>query len=192
MTSDFEEDIIFKKYNNPQSIDVIVQDNVLSSDSFDSLQKTMLNPLFPWFLGSVINPNISGVLCDDLDNYQLGHTFFSNHPKDCFPTKSPDAEILDPIISKMRVSAWKRIKANLNPRTSSIVKHGFHVDYQNDNHMKTSIFYVNSNDGYTEFEDGTIIESIANRLVTFPTNLKHTGTTCTNNPFRVVINFNYF
>ena len=99
--------------------------------------------------------------------------------------------MLYPIVEHMRVNAWKRIKGNLNPRTSSIIKHGFHIDYDN-KHMKASIFYLNTNDGYTEFEDGTKIESIANRLVTFPANLKHTGTTCTNIPFRAVINFNYF
>ena len=57
--------------------------------------------------------------------------------------------------------------------------------------LKTSIFYINSNDGYTEFEDGTKVESVANRLVTFPHHMKHRGTTCTNQPFRLVINFNY-
>ena len=56
----------------------------------------------------------------------------------------------------------------------------------------TSIFYVNTNNGYTEFEDGTKIESVANRMVTFPTNLKHRGTSCTDEKIRVVINFNYF
>ena len=56
----------------------------------------------------------------------------------------------------------------------------------------TSILYLNTNDGYTEFENGTKIESIENRLITFPLSYRHTGTTCTNNPFRVVINFNYF
>ena len=171
--------------------DIEIRDNVLSSYSFNKFQKTILNPGFSWFCGNIIDPNKGEMLCDDLDNYQLGHSFFNNSPNDCFPTKSSDAEILNPIISKMRVVAWKRIKANLNPKTSSIIKHGFHVDY-NDKHMKTSIFYVNSNDGYTEFEDGTIIESIANRLVTFPSNLRHTGTTCTNKSYRVVINFNYF
>jgi hypothetical protein len=41
-------------------------------------------------------------------------------------------------------------------------------------------------------EDGTIVESIANRMVTFPANMRHTGTSCTNEKRRVVINFNYF
>ena len=56
----------------------------------------------------------------------------------------------------------------------------------------TSILYVNTNNGYTKFEDGTIVESVANRLVSFPSNMKHTGTSCTDEKTRVVINFNYF
>ena len=41
-------------------------------------------------------------------------------------------------------------------------------------------------------EDGTKVESIANRMVTFPSNMKHKGTSCTDERTRVVINFNYF
>ena len=39
---------------------------------------------------------------------------------------------------------------------------------------------------------GTKVESIANRMITFPSNMKHTGTSCTDEKIRVVINFNYF
>ena len=37
----------------------------------------------------------------------------------------------------------------------------------------TSILYINTNDGYTKFEDGTIVESVENRLVTFDSRMKH-------------------
>ena len=56
----------------------------------------------------------------------------------------------------------------------------------------TAIYYVNTNNGYTEFEDGSRVESIENRLVTFPSYMKHTGTTCTDQKRRIVINFNYY
>ena len=56
----------------------------------------------------------------------------------------------------------------------------------------TSIFYMNTNNGYTIFENGTKVESVANRMITFPANIKHTGTSCTDEKTRVVINFNYF
>ena len=92
--------------------------------------------------------------------------------------------------------AWIRIKANANPRTEKIVVSGFHQDVSErrllESEPKTAIFYINSNDGYTLFEDGTKVESVANRVVTFPANLKHTGTSCTDKTCRIVINFNYF
>ena len=42
-----------------------------------------------------------------------------------------------------------------------------------------------------KFEDGTKVPSVANTFVTFPSDIKHTGTTCTDQKFRSVINFNY-
>ena len=172
--------------------DIKVQDNLLSSDVLKNLQIMILNPPFPWYIGRVLDDE-NQLSTSPINNFQFCHHFIGVDPRTSspFPEKAPTIELLCPIVKHMRVSAWKRIKANLNPRTSSIVKHGFHKDYPHPD-MKASIFYVNNNDGYTEFEDGTKIESVANRLVTFPANLKHTGTTCTNSPFRVVINFNYF
>jgi len=36
------------------------------------------------------------------------------------------------------------------------------------------------------------VESVANRLVEFDSNLEHTGSSCTDENIRVVINLNYF
>ena len=55
----------------------------------------------------------------------------------------------------------------------------------------TSILYMNTNNGYTEFQNGAIVESIENRMVVFPAEMKHRGTSCTDEKIRVVINFNY-
>jgi hypothetical protein len=106
---------------------------------------------------------------------------------------------MSPILEKINsVSMW-RIKANLLTRTPNIVENEFHIDIGDliDKPEKlaqwtTSIFYVNSNNGYTKFENGSIVESVANRMVTFPSNMKHTGTSCTDEQTRIVINFNYF
>ena len=57
--------------------------------------------------------------------------------------------------------------------------------------MTTGIYYVNTNDGYTVFEDGTKIDSVANRICIFPYYLKHSGTTCTNANRRIALNINY-
>jgi len=74
----------------------------------------------------------------------------------------------------------------------------FHSDLNHDfeedvaSHWTTAILYMNTNNGYTKFEDGTKVESVANRMITFPANMKHSGTSCTDEKTRVVINFNYF
>ena len=79
---------------------------------------------------------------------------------------------------------------------SRVYKDGVEIDSGGQNKLlkqsTTSIFYMNTNNGYTKFEDGTKIESVANRLVSFPSNMKHKGTSCTDEKTRVVINFNHF
>ena len=51
---------------------------------------------------------------------------------------------------------------------------------------------MNTNNGYTLFEDGTKVDSIANRMVVFDGNTKHTGSTHTDDDrFRFVLNINF-
>jgi hypothetical protein len=96
---------------------------------------------------------------------------------------------LKPIINLLNPLALIRVKANLLTKTNEIIKHGFHVDQ--DFKCTTAIFYVNTNNGYTEFESGEKVYSEENKLVIFDTFLKHSGTTCTDTNERIVINFNF-
>ena len=68
-------------------------------------------------------------------------------------------------------------------------ENSFHSDVDD---CITSIYYINSNNVYTEFEDGTKIESVENRMLVFNSNSKHRGVTSTDTLKRVLINFNYF
>ena len=105
---------------------------------------------------------------------------------------------LFPIMNKISPVTFSRIKANLITRTPKIIENSFHVDIpliKDEERLKqwtTGILYINTNNGYTLFEDGTKVESIENRYVSFPSNLKHTGTSCSDKKIRAVINFNYF
>ena len=174
---------------------VSIVDNFLDQKTFDNLQSLMLNPeapmentSFAWYYQPVID------FADDADKFQFVHTFYIEQT----PT-STHVESLNPILEIIHpISLW-RIKANLLTRTPNIIKNVFHTDIAslNDSPEKlkqwtTSIFYINTNNGYTKFEDGIKVECVANRMVTFPANLKHRGTSCTDEKTRVVINFNYF
>ena len=57
--------------------------------------------------------------------------------------------------------------------------------------IKTSIYYVNTNNGWTHIKGHGKVKSVANRMVTFDSNQYHAGVTCTNEERRVVVNFNW-
>jgi hypothetical protein len=163
-----------------------IEDNFLRKKEFNKLQTIMMGGDYAWFYSSTIDSN------EDVDKFQFTHMFYLDYaPKSVF------CEKLYPIFNKIQAVSIFRIKANLLTRTPNIVENEFHVDI-NDipeeklKQLTTSIFYINTNNGYTKFEDGTKVESVANRMVTFPANMKHTGTSCTDEKIRVVINFNYF
>tara|TARA_S200000501_G_C20846978_1_gene754014 strand:+ start:103 stop:603 length:501 start_codon:yes stop_codon:yes gene_type:complete len=164
-------------------MDIKIIDDFISKEEFNIIKSTLLYNNFPWFLRQVLDDEISQTY--DY-NFQLVHIFYAEEEPSIF------FDILHPVLDKLKIVDIHVIKSNLLTRTDKIVKHGFHVDILDTkpNH-RTSILYINNCDGYTEFEDGTKVYSKENRLVTFPTNIRHTGTTCTNNHLRLVINFNY-
>jgi hypothetical protein len=87
-------------------------------------------------------------------------------------------------------TALIRIKANLGGRHHEIQEQGYHTDFTFE--CRTAVYYLNTNNGYTIFEDGTKVESVANRLVEFNSLLKHSGTSHTDTKIRSVINLNYY
>jgi hypothetical protein len=53
------------------------------------------------------------------------------------------------------------------------------------------VYYINTNNGWTEFKKGGKVKSVENRMLIFDSSLEHMGVTCTDQKSRVVINFNY-
>jgi len=152
--------------------------NSLQKKDFSFLNKIMTNNFFNWFITNEI------VYGDN--NYQFTHNFYSD-----FQIKSNHFNLLDSILKIINPVSLIKIKANLLPKSNKIIEHGMHVDVINKN-SKTAIYYVNTNNGYTKFENNKKITSEENKLVIFNSNIHHTGTTCTDSDYRIVINFNYF
>tara|TARA_B100000945_G_C20134851_1_gene481148 strand:+ start:75 stop:536 length:462 start_codon:yes stop_codon:yes gene_type:complete len=150
-----------------------IQDNYLDSEEFNKLREFIIGNKFPWYYSD-------GVVHPGDGRYQLTNLFETGD----------SLNILTPLLFKMGVTKISRIKANWQAKTDTIIENPFHTD--GPVVCKTSIFYINTCDGYTKFENGDIVNSVANRLVTFPSQTKHCGTTCTNASRRIVINFNYF
>ena len=166
-----------------------VIDNFLPEESFHFVQSQLLSPAWPWYFQDLVDyPHES----EDLKKSQFCYQLYRNHS-----WQGAGETIICRFLPNLKPLTLVRVKANLQVRTEFRRQNSFHVDLLNPDRepyddMLTAIYYVNTNDGITKFVNGAVVESVANRIVIFPSHTLHTGTTCTNAKRRVVINFNYF
>ena len=154
---------------------VKVEDNFLDESYLKYLQKIIMGYDIPWY---------SNLFTDDSEDFQFTHQFFNLYNGGL----STHFHHLEPLVAEMNIKKLHRIKANLTLKTFFKRKRGYHTDFRN---ITTSVFYLNTNNGGTKFKGGRFVKSVANRLVTFDSNLIHTGVSCTDEKRRFVINFNY-
>ena len=171
-------------------MEVKVVEDFLEPDEFERIETLMSGDRFPWYYNNhIIRPGpqpFESLECEKKDNWQFIHLFYS-----AGMINSDFMEPLLPTIEKIEPRALVRIKANCVSRTEQPVLHGQHIDF-NYEECITSIFYLNTNNGFTQFKTGEKVESVANRLVIFPAPTYHSGVSCTDEQVRAVINFNYF
>ena len=141
-------------------------------------------PSVPWYPSRIDAEESEG---NKLRNMQFVHYFYENN------MAMDGCNILFPLVKKIDPLAVLRIKGNITLQHDTQLKHNLHVDITNTTNptVMVSIFYMNTNNGWTEFEDGVKIHSVANRLVTFPNYIKHTSVSCSDQTYRMVLNLNY-
>ena len=157
-------------------------DNFLDEDEFKVIQQYLTNDSFSWNLLPSIANNKQG-----LDQYQFVHTFFDISK----PSLQNYSNFLTPLFNKLQAKYILRVKANCRPRTTQGVLSDYHVDMSLN--QQTAIFYLNTNNGYTKFQDNSFpdVPSVANRLLTFYGGLKHCGCSATDSNYRILLNINY-
>ena len=175
-----------------------VIDNYLDKEAFKKIQSFLLSDNFPWFY------NLSKVLYKDRlrpspikgydseDQHQFTHTFLGNELNLSW---SDWTRHIVPLLDKIRPRMWIRVKSNLTNIDSKARVSGWHYDKSGKEgpwtDTTTSIFYINTNNGYTLFENGKKVPSLENRLAIFPNHMMHTGISQTNTKIRVTLNLNY-
>ena len=160
-----------------------VIDNFLDEDIFDGLVNLITdkektgNTIMPWFFQAGFRGTVetSGYFYHSFYNDQVPQTPLFN-------------ELL-PLIQKIELKSLLRVKANLYPNTHKLHEHPMHTDYYFSH--SSAILSLNTCDGYTKLEDGTKIDSVANRMLFFDGSKQHSGTTTTNDQARINININY-
>ena len=160
-----------------------VIDNFLDTEYFDKLltlitdtEKTG-NTIMPWFFQAGFRGLVE-------TNGYFYHTFYNDQVP-----QSPLFNELLPLIHKLELKSLLRVKANLYPNTYKLHEHSMHEDYYFSH--SSAILSLNTCDGYTKLEDGTKIDSVANRMLFFDGSKQHSGTTTTNEQSRINININY-
>jgi len=154
--------------------------DILKKQDATKLFDTVMDMKFAWHYFNGVNYLNDGYS-------QFYHMFYFNNQ-----TLSPYLEEVRPLINCLDPLAIIKIKANLLPKTETIVEHPFHQDYEDQRDYKTAIYYVNSNNGYTRFKEDIKVQSEANKLILFDGPTDHASATCTDIDRRVVININYF
>lgn len=159
-----------------------IHDNWLPEPLFKEIAETLLTPdMDAWRLSGII----SGA-----EGQPYNHQMTLNPMQ--YDTLQP---LFDPVVDMFDCLCWLRVKANITFRTHEHKCNFFHVDVNEDlcipNHTFTGILYLNTNNGFTEFTDGTKVNCVANRYVEFPAETQHAGVTTTDTDYKALINFNY-
>ena len=158
-----------------------ITENFLDGKTFDNIKKQLTQKAgwFEWFFNDVTSFEDDGS-----DEFQFCHMLYDGSPRTRY-------DLIKPLVDKINPFTLVRVKANLITKTHKIKEYGLHKDFEYDN-LTTAIFYINTCNGYTLFENGEKVNSVENRLVQFDSNVKHTGTSCTDEMIRCVVNLNYF
>ena len=168
-----------------------VIDNFLPEYQFKQLQTALLSETFPWYY----NDRIYGEHAGKSITYQFIHMLYSVEPPWLGSTEYLEhgdilKNNLELACTSLKSTKLYKIKANTRPKSFfNRGCKGYHIDMLPCTH--TSIFYINTNNGYTKFKKGGKVKSVENRMVIFDSDDWHQGFTCTDQQRRVLINFNF-
>ena len=166
---------------------VQIFNNFLDQEVFLEIKKFIMSPRCQWrYVNYIAHKDGRD---NDNDGYFV-HSFKDCHPQtfvDRYP-ESPHFPLIVKILDKIKYRNILRIRSSLYPRRDVQKPDPFHIDY--DFPHKVCIFYVNTNNGYTMFENGEKIPSVENQLATFDGNEKHCSVVQTDTSARYIVNIN--
>lgn len=173
-----------------------VFDDLIDLDLSKEIESIFLSESLPW----IYNDHTSHIPVDEIKFPQVQELPQMVHPiiQDGNAISSfinPAMNVWNKLVQKnnLQVSFVLRVKLNLNMRQSESKVFGPHRDHDNPRFF-SAIYYVNDTDGDTYFfePDGKIIKQVSpkrGKIVFFPSNILHAGSSPTKHNRRVVINY---
>ena len=163
-------------------------DNYLKKEDFVKIQKWVLNRDFLWHF--VDKPNVTST---DEKQFQFGRVFVQYDNVIVNDVVEYLKIILKPYCKNKNIQVGiNRAKINMYINVDNKSRGlGIHQDIEDEKNYKTLLFYLDTNDGCTEFENGERVETVENRALIFDAHLHHQTITQTNSLFRRNININF-
>lgn len=162
---------------------LIIFENALDKESFEKIYNFFIDINTPWYY---IKKLISYSINEDRGYFT--HNIFNENK-----ISSPAYDFMFPLFKKLNAIALISLRANFNFKSDVKYESEFHTDYDFKEAL-TAILYLNTCNGYTEFNDDkkTKIISEKNKLIIFNNKFKHKMVSQTDENFRLLINVNYF
>ena len=150
-----------------------IANNFLERDLFNKIKKEI--NFVPWQYRNSTADN------QDTSNFLFFHSIFENE-------KVVSDKYFSRILGNLNFKFLLRAKLNMYVKYSEHIKTGLHTDTDILHHV--CLYSLNTNNGYTEFENGEKIPSIENTMTLFPGNLRHRSVNQTDSNTRVNLNIN--
>lgn len=165
-----------------------ITDNALDLKYFDLISSTVKSTFFPWYYKTESTQKGENLAetAESYYGYQFTHMLYFNQ----IPMSEHFENLMIPVLEVLNCFSLVRMSVNFMPPMSENKLQGFHTD--SPTLCKSAVLYLNTNNGKTVFENGDEIESVANRLIVFDSNLRHSGMTTTDLCGRYVLNVLFF
>ena len=163
-------------------------DDFLEKKYFDRLVEQINSRDFPWKYCDTVSHSLdeSRISTQELEEqFYFVHNIYENNKP-----LSPLYEYILPVYDKLDIRSLMRSRIIMYMNQGKQIIHEKHFDFHYDHNA--ALLYLNTNNGFTEFVDGTRCDSVENRLVIFNGRIEHTSSTCTDVKKRQVLTINYF
>ena len=161
-----------------------VIDNFLDEEYFQYLYEKITDQRnFGWQFQTQVATH------DQREELSLHHYYFVHSLYYDYEVESEHYQDFHPLFRQLKVQFLHRARVLLYVNQGKQWIHDRHIDTPVTSN--TALIYMNTNDGFTEFETGERVDSIKNRLLLFDGSVPHSSSTPTDCRERMLISVTY-
>lgn len=171
-----------------------IVDDVLTAKEIEGIERVMRQPFFPWYMQEYTATGD----CKD-ERYKdvpfISHSFISNNNMSSYSDMAIDIVKKFEERSGIQYNKIDRAIGAATFKTSEPIITPPHLDMQVPH--RVLLYYVNSSNGQTliykkdtDYEELGRVNAIAGRFLLLDGSYWHSAKTCTNNNYRIIINYN--